>query len=346
MPSHGRPSRIQAALTEVRTAIPHHGLIKQVADHHSINQKTLGKAVRRERTLLGNTNTLINDRVIERVQRRVEPRGATSNRLFTDDQEELICQHLKSEYPRGFKNKHILNFAVQLTHNTRSHPRLFSKHWLLTFKRRNGITTSRFRIRKITQQPQEDTFQSDIDACCMYLENVESLSNRFPARLIINVDETPSYVRNAPTSMLHFVHTPPPWGYSRVSEKKKVTVIGACTASGRMLKPAVIAKGTTSRCEQKYRHLIHSSVFIQHTGSGNTTALSFIDYLEHVIVPYTQNQPSVLIVDSYAAHLTESVRSFCVNHCIELVVVPERATAELQPLDCAVFAAAKNPIYQ
>jgi transposase len=346
MPGHGKLSRIAKALTEVREAEPRRGLIVQVAQSNQINAKTLAKAVRKERSITNANHGHPSQRLIDRAQRRVEPRGATSHRLFTDAQEDLICAELKVQYPRGFTSKHILKVAALLFHNTRAHHRKFSKHWLLRFKQRSGITSNRFHVRKITQELQGSTWNADIDAACEFLQQVEDLSKQYPSHLIINVDETPSYVRNAPSKMLHFVGSPPPWSWSRVSEKNKVTVIGACTAAGTMIRSAVIAKGTTNRCEKKYRHLLHLSAFIQHTSSGNTTSKSFVGYLKTVIIPYVHDQPAVLILDAYAAHLTEEVRNLCSNHHIELVQVPDRATSELQPLDCAVFGAAKNPLYQ
>ena len=68
--------------------------------------------------------------------------------------------------------------------------------------------------------------------------------------------------------------------------------------------------------------------------------------MEHVIVPYTNNQPSMLIADAYKAHFTSQVKVFCKTHNIRLVVVPDRATSVLQPLDVAVFGLAKLNIYR
>lgn len=162
--------------------------------------------------------------------------------------------------------------------------------------------------------------------------------------MFINVDECPSYVRNLPEYGLHFADCPPPWRIVRAKERDAVSVIGAIAGDGKVLPTAVIAKGTTTRCEKRFHAQIPHS-FIQHTSSGVTTSTSFIEYLEHVILRYTKDEPAVLIVDGYKAHLTSKVKRWCVKHHLTLVKVPDRGTAILQPLDVAVFGAAKTDLY-
>lgn len=77
-----------------------------------------------------------------------------------------------------------------------------------------------------------------------------------------------------------------------------------------------------------------------------TNERSFIDYLTNVIIPYTHDQPAVLITDAYEAHHTKMVKNFCQEHHLRLVKVPGRATSILQPLDVAIFGMAKIKIYQ
>jgi hypothetical protein len=105
------------------------------------------------------------------------------------------------------------------------------------------------------------------------------------------------------------------------------------TGDGHVLYTGVITKGTTSRCEAKYRAELPRS-FVQHTPSGLTTTQSFIEFLQHVVIPYTRDRDAVLIVDAYPAH-----------H-MKLVFVPDRATSVLQPLDVGVFGTAKFRIYR
>jgi hypothetical protein len=120
--------------------------------------------------------------------------------------------------------------------------------------------------------------------------------------------------------------------------------MAACTAEGKMLQPAIVAKGKTKSCERNFAKLAKGSAFLQHTLSALTTAASFIEWINHVILPYTNKRRAVLIVDSYPAHLTESVRSHLSNNLIIILEVPARGTSLLQPLDVGVFGVAKKRI--
>jgi transposase-like protein len=286
-----------------------------------------------------------NCREVLRAAHIVEARGATTHRLLTDDQEESLILELRFNHPQGFNDAIIKKVCRRMFLGLRDNRRLYSRHFLTRFKKRACIRRSKIRVHQRTQADLAATFDADVIKACQYLEKVEKLTSTIPAHLFINVDECPSYVRNLPTHALHFADSPAPWVWVRAKERDAVSVIGAVTGTGRVLHTGVIAKGSTTRCEAKFRaELPHS--FIQHTTSGLTTNQSFIKYLEHVIIPYTKDQPALLIADAYKAHFTSTVKQFCKNHHLTLVKVPDRATAILQPLDVSVFGLAKLEIYQ
>jgi transposase-like protein len=321
------------------------GDIASTARRFGIKDSTLRSAWSKLRQILESHSINPNDRVLLRALHLSEARGATTHRLLTDDEEALVIQTLKEQYPRGFNNEIIKKICMQSFRTLRSHPRLYSKHFLARFKRRAHIRRSRLTIHQRTLADFESTFDHDVEKACRYLEKVEKLTVHIAPDLFINVDECPSYVRNLPTYGLHFADSPPPYVWVRAKERDTVTVIGAVTGDGQILNTAVVSKGKTTRCEQKFRaQLPHS--FIQHTESGLTTGKSFIEYLEHVIIPYTHNRPSVLIADAYKAHHTKKVKLFCKEHNMRLVSVPDRATSVLQPLDVAIFGMAKLNIYR
>ena len=212
------------------------------------------------------------------------------------------------------------------------------------FKHRAGISRAKFIPRKRNIDEPAETFEPDLSAAVRYIDKVEQAVQSIPIERIINVDETPSYVRNAPSHALHFIDSPLPWAWTRTQERDKVTVIAACTGDGSMLKAAIVAKGSTSRCEAAYLREIGDLAYVQHTPSLTNT-YSFIDNIDSVILRYTNGRPSALIVDSWGAHLTQPVRDFCASRNIKLIRVPSRATSILQPLDVGVFGVAKCVIY-
>ena len=67
-----------------------------------------------------------------------------------------------------------------------------------------------------------------------------------------------------------------------------------------------------------------------------------IEWCQLVLLPYTQDRPSALIVDQYRAHLTPRVRRFLSDHNVELIIVPANRTGVLQPLDVKIFAPLKS----
>jgi hypothetical protein len=338
-------SKIGKALHALTQSQPRYSRLSEVAHSFGVCTSTLSRAFTRSNKARRASIEQRNPRLLERAARLAEPRGATSNRLLNDQEELAVIERLRRDFARGFTNRIIRQICFEQTRQLRSKPRNWSRCWLEGFKRRAGIVSAKLRVRKRTALDPDRTFAADVEAACFYLEDVQTFAQSIPLDLIINVDETPSYVRNAPATALHFADTDGPWTWSRISERDKVTVVAACTGAGSMLRPSIVAKGLTTRCQAKYERLIGHSAFIQHTPSGLTNTVSFVDYIQSVILPHTRNQQAVLIVDAWGAHLTKPVREFCSLHRLHLVKVPDRGTAILQPLDVGVFSVAKNSIY-
>lgn len=343
---HHKPrSNIAKALAHLLTITIKHGDIASTAGDFNIARTTLASAWSKLCKVRETHSLNSNDREVLRALHLIDARGATSRRLLTDEQEEFVIGKLRRDYPQGFNDNIIVNICQQSFYPLRNHPRLYSDRFLTAFKKRSFIRRSKLHAYQRTQADFSATFDEDVEKACLYIDQVERLTKVIPPHLFINVDECPSYVRNLPTHALHFTDSPAPWVWVRAKERDAVSVIGAVTGDGRLLNSAVISKGTTTRCEAKFRaELPHS--FIQHTESGLTTSKSFVQYLENVILPYTNDQPSVLIADAYKAHFTSEVKLFCKNHHISLVLVPDRATSVLQPLDVTVFGLAKLNIYR
>jgi hypothetical protein len=333
------------ALAALSSTDQYHGLIRKVASEFGVTESSLGKAWAKYKKARADCDRENDPIALARASRVIEPRGSSTHRLLTDKEEAEVVRRLKTDHPNGFTDRIILQTCVQVARKLRAHPRKWSKSFLRGFKHRAGISRAKLILRKRNIEDPDTTFEQDVEAACEYLEQVEQLTQSIPIERIINVDETPSYVRNAPSHALHFIDSPLPWAWTRTQERDKVTVIAACTGEGSMLKSAIIAKGKTTRCEREYVSQIGDLSHIQHTLSGITNTRSFIDYIEAVIKPYTDDRPSVLIVDSWGAHLTRPVRDYCSSHNITLVRVPGRATSTLQPLDVGVFGVAKGYIY-
>ncbi len=123
-----------------------------------------------------------------------------------------------------------------------------------------------------------------------------------------------------------------------------MTVLLACTLSGKLLHPQLIYAGRTSRC--------HPSVSfpdgwnITHSQNHWSTEETMIEYVDQIILPYVQdvrtslelspNFPAVAIFDVFAAHRCQSVLNRLSSNNIKYIFVPAGCTGELQPLDVTV----------
>lgn len=122
--------------------------------------------------------------------------------------------------------------------------------------------------------------------------------------------------------------------------KAGITTILTVAANGSKLPILFIAKGKTQRCCMKLA--VPPPHLARPTESGWCRTEVLFDYTKHVILPYTNNKPCLLILDCYKAHLSFSFRFRSLSPeaaNIELAFVPECMTAVLSPLDVVI-----NPV--
>lgn len=85
---------------------------------------------------------------------------------------------------------------------------------------------------------------------------------------------------------------------------------------------------------------------IGRSDTGWMTATSFLDWVRHSFHPWlVKNKiqlPVVLYLDGHSSHLTLQLSEFCRENGIELIALYPNSTHVTQPLDVAVFHAAKN----
>ena len=88
------------------------------------------------------------------------------------------------------------------------------------------------------------------------------------------------------------------------SEKKRITAVLTCTASGQMLPPMVIFKGTTPRCVKGVSGTSGGIVSFQQKAWVDEQQM--LKWIREVWVKHTKKQPSLLVLDACSAHLTTS----------------------------------------
>ncbi|CAI7780478.1 unnamed protein product [Closterium sp. NIES-54] len=140
-------------------------------------------------------------------------------------------------------------------------------------------------------------------------------------------DGVESWWPNAPREKMPI----PTSGY----EKERVTVMLACMATGKKLKPWVFFKHKTLP-----KGDILNDVVVGYQANGWMEATGVIQWLDEGVVPFlkpkfgVQSRSAMLVLDSYRGHLTKEVKARYAVLNIVPAVIPAGCTADVQPLDC------------
>jgi hypothetical protein len=219
--------------------------------------------------------------------------------------------------------------ALQLTHvpDFKASPRFIGG-----FRKRHRLSLRRPSLkkrRKVTEEQME-----------AFVAQIQELLERYPRNRIINIDET--NWRTVAAGFLTWAET----GTETVTchiqddEKAGVTAIAAITADGEKLPLTVLGKGTTPRCLLGFQ--LPDSVHADFTKSGWTNTDVMCRYLAYLRTTLFKDQePLIVILDTYPAHRAEWVRCIARLWSITLVFIPPGCTDRLQPLDRRVFGVLK-----
>ena len=264
------------------------------------------------------------------------------NRIFTDDQEKAISEYIEDNYfapGYAFHNYDFRIIAMQAFleyyRDAETVPEFnCSEGFISAFKARNNFVSRRahYKRRPIINAASEAS----------WIERVSTLLGQYPADRVVNADETTWMILpNGGTT----------WALKGVDsvaisvqddEKKRITVMAACTAAGTKLPLFLIAKGKTMRCENTQIGAVEGH-YSFHTTRGWMTEDAFVQYLKLLREKiFADDKVIVLIVDVYPTHRSETVRRTAqeLNICLEYI--PPGLTDVLQPLDRRVFGALKS----
>ena len=180
-----------------------------------------------------------------------------------------------------------------------------------------------------------------------FLARIELVRMQFPLPLIVNVDETCWRLINGQLKTLARTGDDSVRVLTKCTQKSDLTVIAACTASGERLPLWALAKGTTPRCEEKYRsspklrRYLGRKLVIDHTETGWSTAELMTRYLSW-LKDLKGGRLVHVLWDLHASHREMGVQEWAQNHDLGLTFVPAGQTDEWQPLDRRVFGSLKQ----
>ena len=214
-----------------------------------------------------------------------------------------------------------------------------SSHWCTMFLRRHGLSMRKHHKKR--RKFGDDSFVA------LFYERMDVVFAGTPRDRIINMDETCWRFLQAESTTIAERGAESVSCVFNVDEKKAITAICSIDAAGKTLPIWVLAKGTTSRCEQTLRenedvqrYLRSGRLIIDHSESGWTNSDVAIRYLQWLAGRY--DQPVTLVWDLYAAHRNPRVKTAAQEAKVNLEFIPAGRTDQIQPLDYRIFGPLKQ----
>ena len=153
------------------------------------------------------------------------------------------------------------------------------------------------------------------------------------------MDETPAYFDIVASKSIDKVGVKQCVIRSTGAEKRHLTVVLTVTADGNMLPPLIIFKGcpTGKIIEME---LLEGMVAVRQEKGWMDTKVMHV-YLEKIWYPYVlkvggEAVKSLLVWDSFSAHLTAEVEESLRTHRSTTIIIPGGCTSKLQPLDVSI----------
>ncbi|CAI7835073.1 unnamed protein product, partial [Closterium sp. NIES-54] len=154
---------------------------------------------------------------------------------------------------------------------------------------------------------------------------------------IINVDQTPLWLEMSATTTVEETGVRSVLIRSAGYQKQRVTMMLACMAVGRKLKPWVFFKRKTLP-----KGDFPADVAVACHENGWMDSPGVVRWLEEGVKPFLKPRfgrhakSSMLVLDSYRGHLTEEVKEKLREMNCVLAIIPSGCTAEVQPLDVCI----------
>ncbi len=221
---------------------------------------------------------------------------------------------------------------------------LASRGWAQKFMRRNDLVVQSSKKHLSHKLPA--VLEAKISQFSTAVEDTLK-SERFSLDAIINMDEVPMFFDSS--TIPHGDPTQPTTSSDNATQetvcgeadsksgspsdasetkKKHVTVVLAATASGTILPMMVIFKGVQPPGDIRVPE--GWLVCAQQDCWMDSDLME--TWCQRVLLPYTNGQKSLLIMDSFAAHCGERVQDILTNGKVSVAHIPGGCTTKLQPL--------------
>jgi len=214
----------------------------------------------------------------------------------------------------------------------------FSSKWIDGFMVRHKF--SHRRCTTVAQRLPEDLLEKQHEFLGFVL--YRRIQHNYPLNLIGNMDETPvSFDLPSQTTIEET-------GSKTVSirtcgyEKSNFTVILACMADGTKLPATIIFK-----LAKVPRQIFPSGIIIRANKKGYSNTEEILFWVKNIWnqrASLSSNPRSLLVLDSFAGHLVDSVKNRLQEKNTNIAVIPGGLTSKLQPLDVSVNKSFKSKV--
>ena len=203
-------------------------------------------------------------------------------------------------------------------------------HWCQRFMKRNGLS---LRQKTTLAQRLPDDYEEKIIRFHRYIIDRRKEHN-FPLHLIANMNETPLTFDMPPNCTVNNTGEKTIKIRTRGNEKNRVTVVLACCGDGSKLKPMLIFKRKTiPKINNKHGVVVSAK---QKGWMDSEQMKVWIEKVWRARIGGLGRRKSLLVYDSFEAHVTDTVKTSFKRENTELAVIPGGLTSLLQPLDVSL----------
>ena len=187
------------------------------------------------------------------------------------------------------------------------------------------------RARTSIQQKLPPQLQEKLENFTVNMKELREIY-KFENTMVINMDETPMYFDMPSSHTVHKKGCREVWIRSTGAEKRRLTVILACTASGDVLPPMVIFKGKRALKNLRFPPgVVRVVVEVQKKGWNDSSFTKV--WIQKILCQYTKKQHALLVWDTFSGHMTPDVAEMLRKNNIAVTVIPGGCTSKIQPLD-------------
>ena len=173
------------------------------------------------------------------------------------------------------------------------------------------------------------------------------LEHQYAPECIYNMDESGFAVGQSETSrVLVNIREKSSWK-SIAGRQEWITAIECVSAAGTAVPPLIIFKAKHTNTSWIPPNTPKEWRFST-SNSGWTSDSHAFEWITTVFEPLTRPEdPSshrLLIMDGHGSHITANVISHCMQHAIDLLILPPHTSHMLQPLDVSIFGPLKRAL--